>query len=210
MIAGSKRALDPDACSVGEGDREEAVQPVHDLGVPCPLRAHGDQESIEELHPFIVERPQLHQPPIVRPRQRPHAFRGDGAHVQHHKKPSMLDCAPRLAVWRRRWPGSPVGLASVAAGLAPVAAGLAGCGQGGGDESAGYYGLIALIVIGVPLAIAVLFGSAAFHRLRPFVFRCGVCGRTFRGAAERDFPQKCARCGSRDWNRPPPASDRPG
>lgn len=88
--------------------------------------------------------------------------------------------------------------------LAAVVAGLAGCGAVDGG-AASYYGLMALIVVGVPLAIAVLFGSAAFHRLRPFVFRCGACGQTFRGAAERDFPQKCARCGARDWNRPPPS-----
>jgi hypothetical protein len=62
------------------------------------------------------------------------------------------------------------------------------------------YGLMALMLFGVPLLLAAFFGLFAFTRLSPLVYECRCCEHQFHGAPHRPFPELCPRCGARDWN----------
>lgn len=77
---------------------------------------------------------------------------------------------------------------------------VTGCGYRVGDSFELPYGLLALMIIVVPLLLAAFFGLSAFRGLTPLVFRCRMCDEEFRRAPHLPFPEACPRCGSRDWN----------
>ena len=82
---------------------------------------------------------------------------------------------------------------------------VGGCGYRPGQSWEVADGLLALMLLGIPLVVAAFFGLFAFRRLTPYVFHCRRCDRPFHGRADRDFPDACPHCGDRDWNRPPSA-----
>jgi hypothetical protein len=57
-----------------------------------------------------------------------------------------------------------------------------------------------LLVVGLPLLLALVFGLFAFKGARPMLYRCVRCGRQFRRPAHRGFPETCPGCGAADWN----------
>lgn len=63
-------------------------------------------------------------------------------------------------------------------------------------------GVTLLLLIGLPLLLAALFGLFAFKGARPMVYRCQRCGRQFRRGAHRTYPEACPACGARDWQLP--------
>ena len=81
-------------------------------------------------------------------------------------------------------------------------AGLAGgCGYRPDAEWGVPYGLLAVMLIVVPLFLAVFLGLFAFSRMTPLVFRCRRCDREFRRAPHLAFPDLCPHCRARDWNQ---------
>ncbi len=59
---------------------------------------------------------------------------------------------------------------------------------------------VMLLLVGLPLLLAALFGVFAFKGVRPMVYRCQRCAAEFRRPARRGFPEACPRCGASDWN----------
>ncbi len=57
-----------------------------------------------------------------------------------------------------------------------------------------------LLIVGLPLLLALVFGLFAFKGVRPMVYRCLRCGHNFRRASHHGFPDACPRCGAGDWN----------
>ncbi len=58
-----------------------------------------------------------------------------------------------------------------------------------------------LLLVGLPLLMAVLFGIFAIRGVRPMVYCCLRCGSQFRRPGRRGYPDACPRCGAADWNR---------
>jgi Zn finger protein HypA/HybF involved in hydrogenase expression len=62
------------------------------------------------------------------------------------------------------------------------------------------FGLLLIAMVGIPVCLAVLIGTRAFHSMVPLVFRCRRCDRDFLRKAHRRFPTACPRCHARNWN----------
>ena len=60
--------------------------------------------------------------------------------------------------------------------------------------------VVALLVVGLPAAVAVFFGRAALRPMPPMLYHCLRCDHTFRDHAHRGYPDRCPRCGSSGWN----------
>ena len=65
--------------------------------------------------------------------------------------------------------------------------------------------VVALLVIGLPVAVAVFFGRAALRPVAPMLYRCLRCDHAFRDHAHHGYPERCPRCGSTAWNTTPSA-----
>lgn len=57
-----------------------------------------------------------------------------------------------------------------------------------------------LLVVGLPLLLALVFGLFAFKGVRPMVYRCVRCGHRFHRPSHRGYPDACPGCGAADWN----------
>jgi hypothetical protein len=69
------------------------------------------------------------------------------------------------------------------------------------DDAGVPLGLLFLVIIAAPVAIAMFFGSHAMDHVPPMLFRCQQCGSHFKGAAHRGFPKTCSSCHAVDWNK---------
>ena len=61
-------------------------------------------------------------------------------------------------------------------------------------------GLLLLVIVGLPLAVAVVLGAIATRGMTELVFRCRRCRGEFRQPPHWPFPARCPHCGSRGWN----------
>jgi len=60
--------------------------------------------------------------------------------------------------------------------------------------------VVILVIVGIPFAIALFLGVAAFRQVETLLYRCQRCGHEFGRPAHRAFPRACPRCHARDWN----------
>ena len=60
--------------------------------------------------------------------------------------------------------------------------------------------LVALMVLGLPVAVALFFGRAALRPVKKELYRCLRCDHTFRDDAWRGYPGCCPACRSTEWN----------
>jgi hypothetical protein len=59
-----------------------------------------------------------------------------------------------------------------------------------------------LLLVGVPVLLAVVFGLFAFKGVRPMIYRCARCGHQFSRPAHRGYPDTCPACAAHDWHLP--------
>lgn len=57
-----------------------------------------------------------------------------------------------------------------------------------------------VMLIGIPVIIAFVFGRIEARKQTPLVFRCRRCNREFHQPPHHDFPAVCRLCRARDWN----------
>ena len=60
--------------------------------------------------------------------------------------------------------------------------------------------ILLLVILVMPVAVALFFGSRAFREMVPLAFHCRRCDRDFQRPAHRRFPRRCPHCHRRDWS----------